>query len=126
MMTMIVPEDEDDDDNDVASSHHSLHKYTYYIDRCCGQSCVFKCRSYLARQTFRYHLPDAGKCFRDHHGLPRGRSGMLLGRNLLFLAPRTLLIVYSAFLLALHARLSTPSSLDILRSIRPLPFSTFC
>jgi hypothetical protein len=25
---MIVPEDEDDDD--VASSHHSLHKYTYY------------------------------------------------------------------------------------------------
>jgi hypothetical protein len=64
--------------------------------------------------------------FRDHHGLPRGRSGMLLGRNLLFLAQRTLLIVYSAFLLALHARLSTPSSLNVLHSIRPLPFSAFC
>jgi hypothetical protein len=50
-------------------------------DRCCGRSCVFKCRSYLVRGTFRYHLQDAGKCFRDHHGPPQGRSGMLLARS---------------------------------------------
>jgi hypothetical protein len=61
MMTMIVPEDEDDDD--VASSHHPLHKYTYYN--------VVKIKSVQIRRISRDKMDWLDKLadqFRDNTG----------------------------------------------------------